>query len=80
MLFTFVAIASCYTTLREPTRYEEVIKKSRFVAVAAPVQSADDALTFVKSASDPKARHNCESPHEPPQSVALIDGALILLT
>ena len=64
MLITIVlSTASCYTTLREAARYEEVIKKSRFVAVASPVQTADDALTFVKSVSDPKARHNCALPH-----------------
>eukprot|EP00747_Dinoflagellata_sp_TGD_P221152 gnl/TRDRNA2_/TRDRNA2_93029_c0_seq1.p1 gnl/TRDRNA2_/TRDRNA2_93029_c0~~gnl/TRDRNA2_/TRDRNA2_93029_c0_seq1.p1 ORF type:complete len:361 (-),score=58.01 gnl/TRDRNA2_/TRDRNA2_93029_c0_seq1:88-1170(-) len=51
--------ADAFMTLKAVTRYEEVIKKSRFVAVAAPVQNADDALKFVKATSDAKARHNC---------------------
>ena len=53
------AAAGCFTTLAAECRHEEVIKKSRFVAVAAPVKDADDALSFVRAAADQKARHNC---------------------
>ena len=48
-----------FRTLQKVVRYEEVIKKSRFVALAAPVDSASEADEFVKEHSDPKARHNC---------------------
>ena len=48
-----------YSTLSAVAHHEEVIKKSRFVAIASPVKSAEDALAFVKSNSDAKARHNC---------------------
>ena len=51
--------AASYMTLAALTRHEVVISKSRFIAIAAPVQSADEALEFVKEASDQKARHNC---------------------
>ncbi|HBJ69330.1 MAG TPA: thymidylate synthase, partial [Alcaligenes faecalis] len=33
-------------TLREPTSFEQDIKKSRFLALAAPVDSASQALAF----------------------------------
>lgn len=46
-------------TVRQAVRYEEVIKKSRFVALAAPVSSAEAAITFVRELSDKKAQHNC---------------------
>ena len=46
------------TTLRAPCEFEEVVKKSRFVAFAAPVSTANDAMQFVAERSDPKASHN----------------------
>ncbi|NLJ62757.1 MAG: YigZ family protein, partial [Alcaligenaceae bacterium] len=39
--------------------YEEDIKKSRFLAIAAPVQSASDAMAFLEQHSVPDATHNC---------------------
>ena len=45
-------------TLEGAARYEEVIKKSRFVGLAAPVSSADEANSWVRTTADPKARHN----------------------
>ena len=59
-LLTSVLLTASYKTLSGLARYEEVIGKgSRFVAIAAPVKSAEDALAFVKEAADLKARHNC---------------------
>ena len=47
------------TTIQELTRHEEVIGgKNRFIAQACPVQNAADAMRFVKTHTDPKARHN----------------------
>ena len=44
--------------LREVTAETE-IKKSRFVATAAPVASPKEAMDFVKAKGDPSASHNC---------------------
>lgn len=46
-------------TLASPWRHEEDIRKSRFLAQAAPVGSTAEALAFVDSVSDTTATHNC---------------------
>jgi uncharacterized YigZ family protein len=46
-------------TLVQPCRHQEEIKKSRFLAQAAPVASAEQALAFLRAVSDPTATHNC---------------------
>lgn len=46
-------------TLREPTSFEQDIKKSRFLALAAPVNSASQALAFFQAKGVPDATHNC---------------------
>lgn len=46
-------------TLTGIARYEELIKKSRFLALAAPVESAADALAFFAEHQVPEATHNC---------------------
>ncbi|SDH28799.1 uncharacterized protein, YigZ family [Pseudomonas benzenivorans] len=46
-------------TLLGPCEYREEIRKSRFLAVAAPVASAAEAQAFIAAASDPGASHNC---------------------
>ncbi|TAM64346.1 MAG: YigZ family protein [Rhodanobacter sp.] len=46
-------------TLVGTCRHVEEIKKSRFLAQAAPVDSAGRALAFVSAAGDPTATHNC---------------------
>jgi uncharacterized YigZ family protein len=40
-------------------RHGEEIRKSRFLAQAAPVATAAQALDFLREASDPAATHNC---------------------
>ncbi|PXV61367.1 uncharacterized protein, YigZ family [Dyella jiangningensis] len=40
-------------------QHAEEIKKSRFLAQAAPVQTPEQALAFVRQVSDPAATHNC---------------------
>ncbi|OZB59067.1 MAG: thymidylate synthase [Lysobacterales bacterium 14-68-21] len=40
-------------------RHEQDIKKSRFLALAAPVDSPEEALAFVQEVGDPAATHNC---------------------
>lgn len=46
-------------TLAAPCQYQEDIRKSRFLALAAPVNSAEDAQTFIAVHSEPTATHNC---------------------
>ena len=46
-------------TLAAPCDYQEVIRKSRFLAKAAPVSSPDEAQAFIQSVSDASATHNC---------------------
>lgn len=47
------------STLAQPCRHQGEIKKSRFLALAAPVESTEQALAFVREVSDPTATHNC---------------------
>jgi len=46
-------------TLERTTSLEQVIKKSRFVAVAGPVASEQAAKAFIAAHSHPAANHNC---------------------
>ena len=46
-------------TLKNPASFEEVIKKSRFIAHAARVSSQSESLDFYESVIDPQATHNC---------------------
>ncbi len=46
-------------TLAQPCRHQEEIKKSRFLALAAPVDSPEQALAFLREVSEPTATHNC---------------------
>lgn len=46
-------------TLIAPFDYSTEIKKSRFIARAAPVCSPEEALEFVRRASQFDANHNC---------------------
>ena len=42
-----------------PVTHEAEIKKSRFIAHAAPVDDEDEARAFIERVSDPAANHNC---------------------
>ena len=46
-------------TLLGPCEYREEIRKSRFIALAAPVTSATEAQAFIAAHSDASASHNC---------------------
>jgi len=46
-------------TLTAACTFEETIKKSRFVAHAAPVADVDAAMAFIARHSVPEASHNC---------------------
>ena len=45
--------------LTSPVRHEAEIKRSRFIAQAAPVDDEPAARAFIESVSDPDANHNC---------------------
>ena len=46
-------------TLIAPHRVEVEVKKSRFVACAAPAATSDAALAFLREVADASATHNC---------------------
>lgn len=46
-------------TLAGPARYQEDIKKSRFLALAEPITSVGEASRFFQENSVPEATHNC---------------------
>ena len=46
-------------TLAAPCQHLEEIKKSRFLAQAAPADTPEAALAFVREVSDAAATHNC---------------------
>ena len=46
-------------TLVQSHEYRQEIKKSRFIALAKPVGSAEEAMAFFTENSDSAARHNC---------------------
>jgi putative IMPACT (imprinted ancient) family translation regulator len=47
------------TTLATEARFQQEVRKSRFVAHAAPVTDIDAALVFIARAADRSATHNC---------------------
>ena len=46
-------------TITGTVSFEETIRKSRFLAHAAPVGSEAESLAFYERVADPKATHNC---------------------
>ncbi len=46
-------------TLAAPFRLERELKRSRFIAQAAPVNSPEEALAFLQAVRDSAATHNC---------------------
>jgi uncharacterized YigZ family protein len=46
-------------TLVAPARFELIVKKSRFLAQAAAIDSAEQAFVFISSTSATDATHNC---------------------
>jgi len=46
-------------TLAGPARHEADIRKSRFLALAAPIDSPQAAQAFLDAHRDPQATHNC---------------------
>eukprot|EP01018_Ginkgo_biloba_P029586 Gb_03207 [translate_table: standard] len=51
--------AEIYTTLQRRVSSELEVKRSKFVALAAPVLDEDAAHDFLSEVRDPRATHNC---------------------
>lgn len=45
--------------LKHRVEYREEIKKNRFITIASPVTTVQEAVNFIEENSDPSARHNC---------------------
>ncbi|KAL6859087.1 hypothetical protein ACP4OV_018089 [Aristida adscensionis] len=50
---------SAYTTLVGRVTCEREIKRSKFIAIAAPVPNERAAMSFLDEVKDPRATHNC---------------------
>ncbi|MCG7394900.1 IMPACT family protein [Microvirga sp. ACRRW] len=46
-------------TLERTASFEQIVKKSRFLALAGPVADEKAAKAFIAAHSDPAANHNC---------------------
>lgn len=46
-------------TLAQPSELQELVRKSRFLARAAPVGDAAAAMAYLQAFGDPGASHNC---------------------
>lgn len=47
------------STLLDLCEFREEIRKSRFITLAAPITSVEDAARFLEAHADPAATHNC---------------------
>jgi uncharacterized YigZ family protein len=45
--------------LPQAARFEQIVKKSRFLAIALPVENEEDARRQIAAHSTPDANHNC---------------------
>jgi len=52
-------MSAALSTLTGAVRHELEVRKSRFLAHAAPAASPADALEFLQHVADPQATHNC---------------------
>ena len=52
-------VSESLLTLAAPCSHEEEVKKSRFIARAAPVGDPAEVTTFLREVGDPRASHNC---------------------
>ncbi|KAL1823490.1 hypothetical protein ACET3Z_010268 [Daucus carota] len=48
-----------FTTLKQEHRYQMEIKKSKFIAIAAPLFDDSSALSFLSQVRQTRATHNC---------------------
>nr|WP_314581638.1 YigZ family protein [uncultured Pseudomonas sp.] len=62
------------STLLGPCEFREEIRKSRFITLAAPINSPADAQAFIEQNSDLNATHNCWAWKLGPQYRSTDDG------
>ncbi|CAK7339626.1 unnamed protein product [Dovyalis caffra] len=48
-----------YRSMTERVSLEKEIKKSKFIAIAAPISNEESAFSFLSEVRDPRATHNC---------------------
>lgn len=48
-----------YRSIAERVSLEKEIKKSKFIAIAAPISDEESAFSFLSEVRDPRATHNC---------------------
>ncbi|KAL8531493.1 hypothetical protein ACS0TY_008184 [Phlomoides rotata] len=48
-----------FNTIKERVTFHKEIKKSRFIAIAAPISDERSAFSFLSEVRDPRASHNC---------------------
>ncbi|KAK8950689.1 hypothetical protein KSP39_PZI003071 [Platanthera zijinensis] len=53
------AAPASFTTLKERAVFEREIKRSKFIAIAAPISDESSAHSFLSEVRDPRATHNC---------------------
>lgn len=51
--------SGAFTTLKEKVTFEREIKKSKFIAIAAPVSDERSAHSFLTQVRETRATHNC---------------------
>jgi len=52
-------MSDALSTLVQRCHHQQEIRKSRFLAIAAPISSVEQALAFLREVADPAATHNC---------------------
>lgn len=45
--------------LQQPATFEQIVKKSRFIGLALPVTTEEEAKAAIAARADPDANHNC---------------------
>ncbi|XP_042014915.1 IMPACT family member in pol 5'region-like isoform X3 [Salvia splendens] len=48
-----------FTTLKERVSFDKEIKKSKFIAIAAPISDEPSAFSFLSEVRESRATHNC---------------------
>lgn len=58
-MVTAASGGGAFTTLKERVTFDKEIKKSKFIAIAAPISDERSAFSFLAEVRDPRATHNC---------------------
>ncbi|KAH6796875.1 ribosomal protein S5 domain protein [Perilla frutescens var. hirtella] len=58
-MVTASSAGGAFTTLQERVTFDKEIKKSKFIAIAAPISDERSAFSFLAEVRDARATHNC---------------------